>query len=42
LEKQKTAAQAAGKDSDATKLEAQIAQAQALLDAARSGAATLG
>ena len=42
LEKQKTAAQTAGKDSDATKLEAQIAQAQALLDAARSGAATLG
>ena len=42
LEKQKTAAQTAGKDGDATKLEAQIAQAQALLDAARSGAATLG
>jgi hypothetical protein len=42
LEKQKTAAQAAGKDSDAAKLEAQIAQAQALLEAARSGAATLG
>jgi hypothetical protein len=41
LEKQKTAAQAAGKDSDATKLETQIAQAQALLEAARSGAATL-
>lgn len=36
LEKQKTAAQAAGKGSDATKLETQIAQAQALLEAARS------
>lgn len=42
LEKQKDAAQTAGKSSDVTKLEAQITQAQGLLDAARSGAATLG
>jgi hypothetical protein len=42
LEKQKDAAQASGKANDVTKLEAQIAQAQGLLDAARSGAATLG
>jgi hypothetical protein len=42
LEKQKDAAQTAGKANDVTKLEAQIAQAQGLLDAARSGAATLG
>jgi mevalonate kinase len=42
LEKQKSAAQAAGKTSDVTKLEAQITQAQSLLEAARSGAATLG
>jgi len=42
LEKQKAAAQTAGKTSDVTKLDAQIVQAQALLEAARSGAATLG
>jgi hypothetical protein len=42
LEKQKDAALASGKSNDVTKLEAQIAQAQGLLDAARSGAATLG
>jgi acetolactate synthase small subunit len=42
LEKQKTAAAAAGKTGDVSKLEAQIAQAQGLLEAARSGAATLG
>jgi len=41
LEKQKDAAQTSGKANDVTKLEAQIAQAQGLLDAARSGAATL-
>ena len=42
LEKQKAAAQTAGKSSDVTKLESQIAQAQGLLEAARSGAANLG
>jgi acetolactate synthase small subunit len=42
LEKQKAAAQTAGKTSDVTKLDAQIIQAQGLLEAARSGAATLG
>jgi acetolactate synthase small subunit len=42
LEKQKTAAAAAGKTGDVSKLESQIAQAQGLLEAARSGAATLG
>jgi hypothetical protein len=42
LEKQKDSALAAGKSSDVAKLEAQIAQAQGLLEAARSGAATLG
>lgn len=42
LQKQKAAAEAAGKTSDVTKLDAQIAQAQSLLDAARSGAASLG
>lgn len=42
LEKQKAAAIAAGKSSDVTKLDSQIAQAQSLLEAARSGAATLG
>lgn len=42
LQKQKATAEAAGKTSDVTKLDAQIAQAQSLLDAARSGAASLG
>jgi acetolactate synthase small subunit len=42
LEKQKAAAESAGKTADVTKLQAQIAQAQGLLEAARSGAATLG
>lgn len=42
LQKQKAAAEAAGKSADVTKLDAQIAQAQSLLDAARSGAASLG
>ena len=42
LEKQKVAAQSAGKADDVTKLDGQIASAQSLLDAARSGAATLG
>jgi len=42
LEKQKNAAQAAGKTSDVTKFETAIVQAQSLLDAARSGASTLG
>lgn len=42
LEKQKAAAESAGKSTDVTKLDAQIAQAQGLLEAARSGAATLG
>lgn len=42
LEKQKVAAEAAGKAADVTKLDAQIAQAKGLLDAARSGAASLG
>ena len=42
LEKQKVAADAAGKSSDVAKIDAQIAQAQDLLAAARSGAATLG
>jgi hypothetical protein len=42
LEKQKAAAASAGKSSDVSKLETQIAQAQGLLEAARSGAATLG
>jgi hypothetical protein len=42
LEKQRDSALAAGKSSDVAKLEAQIAQAQGLLEAARSGAATLG
>jgi mevalonate kinase len=42
LEKQKAAAVAAGKTGDVTKLDEQITQAQGLLAAARSGAATLG
>ena len=42
LEKQQNAAQAAGKTSDVTKFETAIVQAQSLLDAARSGASTLG
>jgi hypothetical protein len=42
LEKQKAAAVAAGKTADVTKLDEQITQAQGLLAAARSGAATLG
>lgn len=42
LKKQKNAAQAAGKTSDVTKFETAIVQAQSLLDAARSGASTLG
>ncbi len=42
LEKQKNTAQAAGKTSDVTKFETAIVQAQSLLDAARSGASTLG
>jgi hypothetical protein len=42
LQKQKAAAEAAGKSAEVTKLDAQIAQAQSLLDAARSGAASLG
>jgi hypothetical protein len=42
LEKQKAAAATAGKTADVSKLETQIAQAQGLLEAARSGAATLG
>jgi len=42
LEKHKVAADAAGKTSDVAKFDAQIAQAQGLLEAARSGAATLG
>lgn len=41
LEKQKAAAVAAGKTGEVSKLESQIAQAHSLLDAARSGAATL-
>ena len=42
LEKQKQAALTAGKTDEATKISDQITQAQSLLDAARSGAATLG
>jgi hypothetical protein len=42
LEKQKAAAATAGKSDEVAKLDAQIAQAQGLLEAARSGAATLG
>jgi hypothetical protein len=42
LEKQKVAAEAAGKAADVAKLETQIAQALSLLEAARSGAASLG
>lgn len=42
LEKQKEAAAAAGKSGDVEKLSAQIDQTRALLEAARSGAATLG
>jgi hypothetical protein len=42
LEKQKSAAQAAGKASDVAKIDEQIAQSKSLLEAARSGAATLG
>jgi hypothetical protein len=42
LEKQKIAAAAAGKTTDVAKIDEQIAQSKSLLDAARSGAATLG
>jgi hypothetical protein len=42
LEKQKAAAASAGKSDEVAKLDTQIAQAQGLLEAARSGAATLG
>jgi hypothetical protein len=42
LQKQKSAAEAAGKSDEAAKLDAQITQTQGLLDAARSGAASLG
>lgn len=42
LEKQKQAALTAGKTDDVAKISEQITQAQGLLDAARSGAATLG
>jgi hypothetical protein len=42
LEKQKETAQAAGKTSDVAKIESQIEQSKSLLEAARSGAATLG
>lgn len=42
LEKQMEAAKSAGKTSDAEKFAAQIEQTRALLEAARSGAATLG
>jgi flagellin-specific chaperone FliS len=42
LEKQKQAALTAGKADDVAKISDQLTQAQSLLDAARSGAATLG
>lgn len=42
LEKQKQAAMTAGKADDVAKISDQLTQAQSLLDAARSGAATLG
>lgn len=42
LEKQKSVAEAAGKSSDVAKIDAQIEQSKSLLEAARSGAATLG
>jgi acetolactate synthase small subunit len=42
LEKQKLAAETAGKNDDAAKIGQQISQAQGLLEAAKSGAATLG
>jgi hypothetical protein len=42
LEKQKLAAETAGKTDDAAKIGQQISQAQGLLEAAKSGAATLG
>ena len=41
-QKQKSAAEAAGESDEAAKLDAQITQTQGLLDAARSGAASLG